>query len=428
VVLLRRNEGKGRPCVVLVLDGSSEDHEGTLAATRALAGPRDRLHAVLLGGNRAASRDTLSRQFERAHLANVSLERCSDLAGVGHFLAQLNPGLAAIETAALERTSCGRWWRTHSAISCSSEKPRAMPAARALPLAPLAAVALMALAGSLASPASAVVGMPAFHLTEERDTLLDMAREHDVGYVAIRAANPRIDPWLPGIGKLVTLPVQHILPDAPHRGIVINLPELRLYYYPARGDVRTFPIGIGGEGKETPLGHTQIANKRPHPVWVPTKSEHEEEPDLPASVGPGPDNPMGDFALYLGWKGYAMHGTNKPYSIGRRDSHGCIRLYPEDIEWLYRAVAIGTPVTVVNQPAKVGWSGGELYLEVNPTEDDVDALETEGVPNSSEGIDADELVAKAAGADISRLDWYTIHLTEVRRDGVPVQVTRPVPY
>jgi L,D-transpeptidase ErfK/SrfK len=283
-----------------------------------------------------------------------------------------------------------------------------------------------------AEPSSArmsdVIGVPTSYVTREEDTLLDIAKDRDLGYVEIRAANPGIDPWLPGAGKTVILPSQHVLPEAPRRGIVINLSELRLYYYPLHGEPQTFPIGIGGEGKETPVGHTVIAAKRTHPVWIPTKSEHEEDPDLPLSVGPGPDNPMGDYALYLGWKGYAMHGTNKPYSIGRRDSHGCIRLYPDDIAWLYRAVGPGTPVTVVDQPAKVGWMGGELYLEVHPTQADADALESEGAPHSTEAIDADDLVVKAAGWDAPRLDWYTIHLAETRRDGVPVQVTRPVPY
>jgi L,D-transpeptidase ErfK/SrfK len=137
---------------------------------------------------------------------------------------------------------------------------------------------------------------------------------------------------------------------------------------------------------------------------------------------------MGEYALYLAWSGYAIHGTNKPDSIGRRDSHGCIRLYPEDIERLYREVGIGTPVTVVNQPAKSGWFRGELYLEVHPTRDDADALETEGVPRSPIGIDADNLVIEAAGIDAARLNWYSIHLAEMRRDGLPVRVTRPHPH
>jgi L,D-transpeptidase ErfK/SrfK len=216
--------------------------------------------------------------------------------------------------------------------------------------------------------------------------------------------------------------------SGPPLAITSYLPELRLYYFPpGGGEPRSFPIGIGGEGKETPVGHTVIAARRVHPVWVPTPSEHVEDPDLPASIGPGPDNPMGEYALYLGWKGYAVHGTNKPYSIGRRDSHGCIRLYPEDIAWLFRAVAIGTPVTVVNQPAKVGWSAGELYLEVHPSQDDADALETEGAPRSTLAVDADALVLKAAGADTPRLDWYTIHLAETRRDGIAVQMTGRCP-
>ncbi len=271
-----------------------------------------------------------------------------------------------------------------------------------------------------------LIGIPTLFTTKDEDTLLDIGRSYDVGYVEIRAANPGIDPWLPGADKIVKVPTQHILPDAPRRGIVINLAELRLYYFPSDGSgPRSFPIGIGGEGKETPVGRTAIVRKAVHPTWVPTKSEHEEEPDLPAIVGPGPDNPMGDYALYLAWNGYAIHGTNKPYSIGRRDSHGCIRMYPEDILALFKAVKLGTSVVVVDQQAKVGWSGGELYLEVHSSQDDADALETTGAPTTTGAVDADALVLRAAGADAQRLDWYAIHLAEERRDGMPVQVTRP---
>ncbi|HVJ55964.1 MAG TPA: L,D-transpeptidase family protein [Aliidongia sp.] len=270
-----------------------------------------------------------------------------------------------------------------------------------------------------------MIGVPATYVTQYADTLLDVAADHDLGYTELRAANPGIDPWLPGSGTTLILPTRHLLPNAPRRGLVINLPELRIYYFPATGQPRSFPIGIGGEGKETPTGRTSIAAKRTHPTWIPTKSEHEEDPDLPASVGPGPDNPMGDFALYLAWKGYAIHGTNKIYSIGRRDSHGCIRLYPDDIKWLYSQAGIGTPVTVVDQQVKVGWSGGELYLEIHPSQADADTLETAGTASSYTGADADELVADAAGPNAARLNWYAIHLAELQQSGVPVQITWP---
>ena len=272
-----------------------------------------------------------------------------------------------------------------------------------------------------------LIGIPTVYVTKEEDTLLDIARSYDVGYVAMRAANPGIDPWLPGADKEIQVPTQHILPNAPRRGIVINLPELRLYYFPSDGsEPRSFPIGIGGEGKETPVGHTTLVRKAVHPSWIPTESEHQEDPDLPAVVGPGPDNPMGDYALYLGWKGYAIHGTNRPYSIGRRDSHGCIRMYPEDILALFNLVKIGVPVTVVDQQAKTGWSGDELYLEVHASQADADSLETVGAPATTDAVDADDAVIAAAGADSGRLDWYAIHLAETRRNGIPILVTRPI--
>lgn len=285
---------------------------------------------------------------------------------------------------------------------------------------------LLAAMPSRAAERNDIIGIPTLFQTEENDTLLDIARAYDLGYVEIRVANPGVDPWLPGAGRLLSLPTQHVLPDAPRRGVVINLPELRLYYFPPGGEPLSFPIGIGGEGKETPAGRTEIVQKRTHPTWFPTEFERAADPELPASVPPGPDNPMGDYALYLGWRGYAIHGSNKPYSIGRRDSSGCIRMYPEDIETLFKLVGPGTPVAVVDQPVKLGWSGGELYLEIHPDQADAEAIETTGEPRAFIAADADDLVIKAAGTALSQLNWYAIHLEEAKRSGIAVQVTEPV--
>jgi L,D-transpeptidase ErfK/SrfK len=289
----------------------------------------------------------------------------------------------------------------------------------------IGAVLLLCAGGSNAAERSDVIGTRTIYKTREQDTLLDVARAYDLGYIEIRSANPGVDPWLPGAGRSLILPTQFVLPDAPRGGIVINLPEQRLYYFPPNAAPRSFPIGIGGEGFETPLGSTEIASKNVHPTWYPTRSERDEDPELPAVVPPGPDNPMGDYALYLAWRGYAIHGTNKPYSIGRRDSHGCIRLYPEDIETLFKLVRLGTKVTVVNQPVKLGWLAGELYLEIHPEQADAESLETEGVPRSTIGADADDLVVKAAGSAADRLDWYAIHRAESQRSGIATRITLP---
>lgn len=294
----------------------------------------------------------------------------------------------------------------------------------------IAAIAALLIVGQVNAAAAAahpdgVMGVIGTYVTNADDTLLDVARDHDLGYVEMRAANPGIDPWLPGAGASLVLPTQHVLPDAPRRGIVINLPELRLYYFPPGDEApRSFPLGIGGEGKETPVGRTQVARKRPRPNWIPTASEHADDPDLPTVVGPGPDNPMGEYALYLGWTGYAIHGTNKPYSIGRRDSHGCIRMYPEDIELLYRVLPIGTQVAVLDQPVKIGWLGDELYLEIHPEQSDADALEEEGRARSAGDLDVDDLAGTVAGPDAARLDWYAIHLAVQQRTGLPVRIMR----
>ncbi|MDR3415923.1 MAG: L,D-transpeptidase family protein [Nevskia sp.] len=272
--------------------------------------------------------------------------------------------------------------------------------------------------------AEGLTGRPASYTVQPGDTLLDVARRFDVGYAGIRAANPQFDPWVPPVDEPLLLPTQHIVPAGAVKGILINVAELRLYYFMPDGSaVLSFPLGIGREGWQTPLGGTRVARKVVHPVWVPTPSERTENPDLPASVAPGPDNPMGDYALYLARRGYAIHGTNRPFSIGRRDSHGCIRLYPEDIARLYALAGVGTPVTVVDQPVKLGWQDGELYLEVHAGQAGADALEQGLEPPSPAQDVVDAMVRGAAGAEVERVNWDTVHLTAQQMRGMPVQVT-----
>lgn len=211
--------------------------------------------------------------------------------------------------------------------------------------------------------------------TQASDNLDQLAINYDLGYTEIKQANPTVDPWLPGEGTQLTLPTQHILPDAPREGIVLNLAEMRVYYYPPAGsdkagNVVTFPVGIGRKGWNTPLGKARIVRKKAHPDWHPPASirkEHAEKGDpLPRVVPAGPDNPLGQYALYLNLPGYLMHGTNKPSGIGLRVSHGCVRFYPKDIAKMFKMVSVGTAVDIVNQPYKTGWNNGRLYLEVHP--------------------------------------------------------------
>jgi L,D-transpeptidase ErfK/SrfK len=206
----------------------------------------------------------------------------------------------------------------------------------------------------------------------KEDTLPDIARRFDVGYEEMVTANPGVDPWLPGVGKEVIVPTQFILPAAPHEGVVVNVAEMRIYYYPPhkKGEpqlVYTHPIGIGKVGWKTPEGTTKIVSRQKDPVWVVPKSvrdEHAEDGEkLPAQVPAGPDNPLGQYMFRLGWPSYLIHGTNKPYGVGMRSSHGCMRLYPEDIAVFFDMIPIGTKVTVVNQPYLFGWRDGVLYLQ-----------------------------------------------------------------
>jgi L,D-transpeptidase ErfK/SrfK len=249
---------------------------------------------------------------------------------------------------------------------------------------PRALAALLALLGIAAQPNAAaasfalpprgddLVGELAVVVAREEDTLLDIARQHDLGFNEIAAANPDIDPWLPGAGARVVLPAQFVLPGGPRTGVVINLEQMRLFYFPQNGAnagrVLTHPIGVGVEYGATPLGSTRVIRKAVDPTWRPPQSIRAARAAageiLPEVVPPGPDNPLGRHALYLGFTGYLVHGTNRPWGIGMRVSGGCIRLYPEDIESLYPQVPPGTLVRIVSEPFAVGLLRGMPYVQV----------------------------------------------------------------
>lgn len=256
------------------------------------------------------------------------------------------------------------------------------------------------------------------------DTLVHMARANGLGFVEMRAANPNLDPWIPGDGAKVVLPTQHLLPDAPRSGIVINLPEMRLYYFDRPGAAPlTYPISPGREGLYTPVGTTEVIYKRENPTWTPTPRMLKEDPTLKPFYPPGPDNPLGTHALYLGWDQYRIHGTNKPYAIGRLASSGCIRMYPESIRDLYPRVKNGTKVTVVDQPVKVGWIKDKMYVEVSPTQEQSTKVESLGEFKSYE-ITADDMkrITRKAGADADRIDWEAVRKAVREHRGYPVAV------
>ena len=232
----------------------------------------------------------------------------------------------------------------------------------------------------LESADQTVVGEPQVVFARDEDTLSDLARTYGLGYDEIIAANPGVDQWLPGEGTPILLPTQFVLPNVEKRGVVLNIATKRLFYFPTPADgelqqVMTYPIGIGRVGWETPLGETAVVSKAKDPSWwVPAsvRREHAEMGDpLPAVVPPGPDNPLGHRVLKLDMPGYLIHGTNTPYGVGMRVSHGCVRLYPENIEILYTLVDVGESVSIINEPYQFGHRDGALYFEAHePLEDD----------------------------------------------------------
>jgi len=280
-------------------------------------------------------------------------------------------------------------------------------------------------------PGEDVVGVVQVVTASKDDTLTDIARRFNVGYEEILRANPKVDPWLPGEGREVIVPTQFILPDAARTGIVINIPAMRIFYFPPvkRGErpvVLTHPIGIGKVGWRTPEGVTKIVRRQKDPTWrVPQsvrKEHHENGEDLEPVIGPGPDNPLGKYAFYLEWPSYLIHGTNKPAGVGLRSSHGCIRLYPEDIEQFYNIVPIGTQVRVVNQPFVFGWHQGQLYMQPYDVLED-DTRDWSKAPHKLLSKSLATQLQQQVQAHHEHVNWELVSSLARNPRGVPVPIT-----
>ena len=270
-----------------------------------------------------------------------------------------------------------------------------------------------------------MVGTIAAIDTREDDALPDIARHFGLGYNDISIANSTVSPWTPKPGSRVLLPLQFILPDSPHKGIALNLANMRLFYYPKSDKVYTYPVGIGRQGWNTPMGLTSIVAKDANPSWNVPESihrEHAEKGDsLPKVVRSGPDNPLGLYAMRLGIPGYLIHGTNKPYGIGMQISHGCVQLYPEDIEVLFKKATVGMPVRIIHQPYLTAWHQDMLYLEAHEPlpkwANDKTKLKKQVVKQLREA---------SAKKGVS-VDWDKVERILQRSDGIPTPVLMQSP-
>ena len=299
-----------------------------------------------------------------------------------------------------------------------------------------------------------VIGAVATTTARYEDTLVDIARRHGLGYQDIVRANPDVNVWVPGEGTEIVLPTQFVLPPGPREGVVLNLAEYRMYYFPTPKDgeqavVMTYPISIGRMDWETPLGKTSVVAKAVNPSWYVPQSvldEHAAEGrPLPRIVPPGPDNPLGSRAIRLGLPGYLIHGTNRPAGVGMRVTHGCIRMFPEDIEFLFPKISVKTPVRIINEPVKMGWMGDKLVMEVHPVLESAPKGEVDvpsDIPESEVAAEGEELIAETevpeapkdaltyvteqfiaiTGDQAGELNWELAEELVSRSDGLPATV------
>jgi len=293
-----------------------------------------------------------------------------------------------------------------------------------------------------------VIGAVSTVMARHEDTLVDIARRHGLGYQDIVRANPNVKVWVPGEGTEIILPTRFVLPPGPREGLVLNLAEYRMYYFPKPKDgerayVYVYPMSIGRMDWETPLGRTKIVAMAKDPAWYPPQSvrdEHAADGDpLPRIVPPGPENPLGSRALRLGLPGYLIHGTNRPAGVGMRVSHGCIRMFPEDIEFLFQHISVNTVVRIINAPVKIGWDGEVLVAEVHPLLESPQPL-VEASLQQIEKLDADielpdvsepsrnpltqvtEQFITATAERAGQLDWDLVEVVVKRSDGIPEMV------
>jgi len=279
----------------------------------------------------------------------------------------------------------------------------------------------------LPTDGSSIVGEDSSVNTVYEDTLPDLAHRFSLGYYEIIRANPGVDVWIPGADKQILLPGRRILPPGPREGIVVNLPEHRLYYYPKPNGhdkpiVITYPVSIGKMDWRTPLGETHVTAKIKHPVWYPPESVRKEhaanEDPLPKMVPAGPDNPLGDYAMRLaaGNGTYLIHGTNNPTAVGMAVTHGCIRMYPEDVAAVFALVPVGTKVRLINEPVKVAWVDGELYIEAHPPVND------EGQTVEPDLKLLSKMLQHALGNSHAAINWDLARDTLAAAKGMPTLV------
>jgi L,D-transpeptidase ErfK/SrfK len=282
-----------------------------------------------------------------------------------------------------------------------------------------------------------VIGQITYTEANRDNTLLDIARRYDIGQNEILLANPNVDRWLPANHSRVVIPSRYVLPQAARTGIVINLPEMRLYYFPKPVDGQrpvmiTHPISVGRMDWSTPLGRTSIVSKQIDPTWTPPASIRKEAladgRDLPEVYPGGPDNPLGRYAMHLGIPGYLIHSTNKPYGVGMRVSHGCIRMYPEDIEGLFADIPVGTPVQLVNQPIKLGWMADGLFVELHPPLEEDEPEYRDYMQRVLDAV-ADMLAKESGNNGINsdrrlNLNGEALRKAVKEKSGIPVLITR----
>jgi L,D-transpeptidase ErfK/SrfK len=256
-----------------------------------------------------------------------------------------------------------------------------------------------------------LIGASMFHFVEPKETLHDVAYENRLGFEAIKRLNPDVDPWLPAPGILIQLPTRMVLPVADETGLVINVPEMRLYDFTNPEAVRVIAVAVGDADDPTPVGKFRIGQKRVDPVWTVPRSIRTEKPYLPAQVPPGAENPLGSRWMTIGTGSYGIHGTNVKWSIGRGSTHGCVRLYEDVMEDLFDRTESGVPIQILYQPFKWGTNGKELFLEVHP---DIYGRIPDAMAAALE-------VPRSLGLE-PRLDYGKVFATVQRAEGIPVVV------